>query len=157
MWKIRRKIDRSELPIRGCAIQFTLKNPSDAPANDWLVIGPGIEPDNCHVDPGLDVDPFLVARRRALTSAWVGHTSFAHEIAGGTIALIGHAPMARSLTKWLVRSSFASTSPAPTTSPHGPDAVMARQAAGETHHRRRAGSIDPPAGPAPDRGCLPGP
>lgn len=120
MWNIRRKIDRSALPIRKCTIQFTLKNAPDAPANYWLVIRPGVEIDLCCLDPGFDVDLYFVAQLRALTSAWMGHTSFEHEIARGDIVLIGHAPLARSLTKWLVRSSFAPAGATVASSSHRP-------------------------------------
>jgi hypothetical protein len=37
----------------------------------------------------------------------MGHSSFEEEIESGRITLMGHDVMARTLTKWLKRSSFA--------------------------------------------------
>lgn len=110
MWNIRRKIKRSELPIDKCVIQFTLHNLPDETVNYWIVIKPGIETDLCYVNPGLNVDLFVVSQLRALTSAWMGHTSFEHELADETITLVGHSVLARTMTKWLVKSSFANRS-----------------------------------------------
>ncbi len=107
MWNIRRKINRSALPIDKCVIQFTLNRPPDDQANYWLVIKPGVETDLCYMDPGHNVDLFVISDLRAMTSAWMGHTSFEHELKKESISLIGHSGMARNLTKWLIRSSFA--------------------------------------------------
>ncbi|WP_370400782.1 winged helix-turn-helix transcriptional regulator [Sulfitobacter sp. JB4-11] len=107
MWNIRRKLDRSALPINKCVIQFTLNDTPYAQANYWLVIKPGVETDLCYLDPGHNVDLFIISELRAMTSAWMGHSSFESEIDKETISLVGHLGMARSLTKWLIRSSFA--------------------------------------------------
>lgn len=108
MWNIRRKIDRLALPRRRCSIQFTLKCPPAEPVNYWLVVKPGVEADLCCTNPGFDIDLFIVCQLRALTSAWMGHSSFAVEIEAGNITLIGNEAMARDLTKWLVTSSYSS-------------------------------------------------
>jgi DNA-binding HxlR family transcriptional regulator len=113
MWNIRRKLDRSALPINKCVIQFTLNDPPGDQANYWLLIKPGIETDLCYIDPGHNVDLFIISDLRAITSAWMGHSSFEHEIDRDAISLVGHSGMARSLTKWLIRSSFANPEPAP--------------------------------------------
>jgi DNA-binding HxlR family transcriptional regulator len=107
MWNIRRKIDRLELPRHSCVIQFTLNDPPRDQVNYWLVFKPGIEPDLCYSDQGFNVDLFIVSPLRSLTSAWMGHTSFESEISAGKITLIGNEIMARTLTKWLVTSSYA--------------------------------------------------
>jgi DNA-binding HxlR family transcriptional regulator len=108
MWNIRRKINRSELPLHKCVIQFTLNDAPNDTANYWLVFKPGVEPDICYLDQGFNVDLFIVSELRALTSAWMGHSRFEDEIEAERISLIGHQQMARSLTKWMIRSSFAS-------------------------------------------------
>lgn len=107
MWNIRRKINRLELPPGQSVIQFTLNDPPNDTVNYWLVFKPGIEPDLCYSDQGFNVDLFIVSPLRTLTSAWMGHTSFDSEIAAGNITLIGHQIMARTLTKWLITSSYA--------------------------------------------------
>lgn len=111
MWNIRRKINRLELPRHNCVIQFTLDDSAKGTINYWLVFKSGIEPDLCFSDKGFNVDLFIISPLRALTSAWMGHTSFESEIAAGNITLIGHEIMARTLTKWLVTSSYAGVCP----------------------------------------------
>jgi len=115
MWNIRRKIDRLELPVPKCVIQFTLNDPPADASNYWLIVKPGVETDLCYAHPNFDIDLFVVCQLRALTSAWMGYTSFEHQIEAENITLIGHERMARTLTKWLRRSSFAET---PTPNPN---------------------------------------
>lgn len=110
MWKIRGKIDRLQLPKPKCVIQFVLNDAPNETANYWLVAKPGEETDLCYTDPKFDVDLFVVCELRALTSAWMGHTTFEKEIDAGRITLTGHDLMERTLTKWLMRSSFAEVS-----------------------------------------------
>ncbi len=107
MWKIRGKIDQLQLPKRRSVIQFILAEPSKETVNYWIVAKPGEETDLCYTDPKYDVDLFVVCELRDLTSAWMGHSTFEAEIAAGRITLTGHDLMARTLTKWLMRSSFA--------------------------------------------------
>ena len=107
MWKIRGKIDQLHLPKRRSVIQFILDHPSKETANYWIVAKPGEETDLCYTDPKYDVDLYIVGGLRELTAAWMGHSTFEAEIAAGRISLTGHDLMARTLTKWLMRSSFA--------------------------------------------------
>lgn len=123
MWNIRRKINRLELPRQKCVIQFTLKDSPRETSNYWLVVKPGMETDLCLKNPAADIDLFVVAQLRALTSAWMGHTSFEHELESGGITLIGHDLLARSLTRWLVRSSFATVAK---NAPSAPERRLAR-------------------------------
>lgn len=107
MWNIRSKIDLLQLPKQKSVIQFILKDPPNETANYWLVAKPGEEVDLCYADPKFDVDLFVVCELRALTSAWMGHSTFEEEIRNDRISLMGHDLMSRTLTKWLARSSFA--------------------------------------------------
>lgn len=107
MWKIRGKIDLLQMPKRKSVIQFILHDAPNETSNYWLVAKPGEETDLCFTDPKFDVDLFVVSELRALTSAFMGHSSFEGEIERGQISLSGNDGMARTLTKWLVRSSFA--------------------------------------------------
>ncbi|MBE9637292.1 winged helix-turn-helix transcriptional regulator [Salipiger mangrovisoli] len=111
MWNIRRKIDLLELPRRKSVIQFILNDAPNETANYWLVAKPGEETDLCYADPRHDVDLYVVAELRALTSAWMGHSSFETEIGAGRITLTGDDLMARTLTRWMIRSSFADLAP----------------------------------------------
>ncbi|MBY6048401.1 winged helix-turn-helix transcriptional regulator [Vannielia litorea] len=107
MWNIRRKVDTLQLPRRRSVIQFILKDTPEGVANYWLVTRPGEETDLCLTDPKHDVDLYLSASLRDLTAAWMGHSSFEAEILADRIQLTGHELMARSLTRWLIRSSYA--------------------------------------------------
>jgi DNA-binding HxlR family transcriptional regulator len=107
MWNIRRKINQVELPLRDCVMQFTLREPAKPDVYYWVLVKPGMAPDLCRTNPGFAVDLFIVCELRALTSAWMGHTSFDTEIDAGRITLIGHSGLARTMTKWMVRSCYA--------------------------------------------------
>lgn len=107
MWNIRRKIDLLELPKRKSVIQFILNDLPNETSNYWLLAKPGEETDLCYTDPKFDVDLYVVCDLRALTSAWMGHSTFQAEIGAGRISVTGHNLMARTLTKWLIRSSYA--------------------------------------------------
>lgn len=107
MWSIRGKIDLLQLPKRKSVIQFMLKDPPKETLNYWIVAKPGEETDLCYTDPRFEVDLYVVCELRALTSAWMGHSTFEEEIETERIALMGHDVMARTLTKWLKRSSYA--------------------------------------------------
>ena len=113
MWNIRGKIDQLQLPKRKSVIQFILTDPKGEMVNYWLVAKPGEEIDLCYIDPKFDVDLFVVAALRDLTAAWMGHSTFDAEIDAGRITLTGHDLMARTLKKWLIRSSYADLSKAP--------------------------------------------
>ena len=107
MWKIRGKIDLLQMPKRKSVIQFILHDAPNETSNYWLVAKPGEETDLCFTDPKFDVDLFIVCDLRSLTSAFMGHSTFEGEIDRGKITLSGNEALARTLTKWLVRSSFA--------------------------------------------------
>lgn len=107
MWNIRRKIDMAVLPRRRYVVQFILKERAKPDFLAWLLMRPNAETDLCMVDPRDDVDLYVSADLKALTAAWMGHTTFAAEIRADRIQLIGDAFMASTLSKWLVRSSFA--------------------------------------------------
>ncbi|MEM9426751.1 MAG: hypothetical protein AAGA06_08610 [Pseudomonadota bacterium] len=95
------------MPKRKSVIQFILHDAPNETSNYWLVAKPGDETDLCFTDPRFDVDLYVVSELRALTSAFMGHSTFAAEIDRGKISLSGNTGLARTLTKWLIRSSFA--------------------------------------------------
>jgi len=107
MWNIRRKIQVRQLPRRKVVIQFILRTEGKPDHDYWLIVRPDGETDLCAVDPRFDVDLYVSADLRALTSAWMGHTTFAEEIARERIAMTGDRALARTLPQWLRRSSFA--------------------------------------------------
>lgn len=112
MWNIRRKIRVGELPRRKVVIQFILKTPGKPPHDYWLIVRPDGETDLCTIDPRFQVDLYVSACLQALTSAWMGHSSFASELEHERIVLIGDQHLAKSLPRWLQLSGFACARPA---------------------------------------------
>lgn len=113
MWNIRRKIQVSGQFRRKAIIQFILKMSDKPDQNYWLIVRPDGEADLCMIDPQFDVDLYVSADLKALTSAWMGHSSFATEIAHETIVMVGDNELSRSLPKWLGRSRYAGAGEGP--------------------------------------------
>lgn len=108
MWNMRRKIDPTGLPrARRSVIEFIYPELPRDERSFWLIARPGMPVDLCSIDPGHDVDLFIQADLKAMTSAWMGLSSLDTEIARGTISLTGDMSIAASLENWLVRSSYA--------------------------------------------------
>lgn len=107
MWNIRRKVRTAGFPDRRVVVEFMLQSDGAPDKHYWLIMRPGCDTDLCSIDPRFDVDLYVVCDLRALTAAWMGHSTFATEAARGKIKLIGDRALARTLTDWLVRSSFA--------------------------------------------------
>lgn len=108
MWNMRRKVDPAALPrSRRSVIEFTYPELSKDERSYWLIAKPGMPVDLCSVDPGHDVDLFVSADLKAMTSAWIGLSSLNAEILRGKISLLGDVSIAASIENWLVRSSYA--------------------------------------------------
>lgn len=107
MWNIRRKIRVGALPRRKLVVEFILKEHGRADRSYWLIVRPDGETDLRVIDPRYDVDLYVSSDLRALTSAFMGHSSFAEEIAREAIVMVGDGAIGRSLPLWLQRSSFA--------------------------------------------------
>lgn len=108
MWNMRRKINTSALP-RGktTVIQFTYPELTESERHYWLVARPGQPVDLCLLDPSHDVDLFIRADLKAMTSAWMGWTSLRAEINANTVVLVGDRRLIDTLDKWMVRSGYA--------------------------------------------------
>jgi DNA-binding HxlR family transcriptional regulator len=108
MWNMRRNIDVLALPKgQTTVIQFTYPELGNERSNYWLVAKPGQPVDLCSLDPGHEVDLFVRADLKAMTSAWMGWSSLRQEIDAEKIMLIGKAKLIGSLEKWMVRCSYA--------------------------------------------------
>lgn len=109
MWNMRRKIDPTALPRRKrCVIEFTYPELPRDESRFWLVNKPGEMVDLCLIDPGYDVDLYITAELKAMTSAWMGLSGLKDEIDRGAISIIGDREIAMRIDAWMVRSSFAS-------------------------------------------------
>ena len=107
MWQIRRTIDRTLLPQRRVVIRFHFANPGDDQANYWLIAKPSAPLDLCMSDPGFDVDLFVEAEFKALTSAWMGYSSLQAEISHDRIFLSGDPLLVRAMEQWLGKCPHA--------------------------------------------------
>src|SRR6476620_9746192 len=59
------------------------------------------------VDPGFEVDLYVRAALRNMTSVWMGVSTLKVEIEAGNIELTGDKALARSMHNWLGLSAFA--------------------------------------------------
>ena len=108
MWNMRRKINTVTFPKhRRTVIQFTY---AELPADEqhyWIIAKPDTAVDLCSVDPGFDVDLYINADLKAMTSAWMGLSTLRAQIAAEKIVMIGNRTLADTIDHWMVRSSMA--------------------------------------------------
>jgi DNA-binding HxlR family transcriptional regulator len=108
MWNMRRKVNAAALPRnRRAVIQFIYPELPEAGRNYWIISKPFQPIDLCAVDPGLDVDLYITADLKAMTSAWMGYSTLAAEIGRGKISLVGEESLANSIDVWMERSRYA--------------------------------------------------
>jgi DNA-binding HxlR family transcriptional regulator len=108
MWNMRRRIDCSVLPAgRRTVVQITYPELPEDQRCYWLIARPGAAVDLCSVEPGFEVDLYITADLRAMTAAWMGHSTLAAEITRGKIVLDGSTFLIRSIERWMVRSMYA--------------------------------------------------
>lgn len=107
MWDMRRNLDPEPLPARRVTIQF--KYP-DAPANQrawWLIVTPREGTDLCSVDPGFDVDLYVVSDLRSMTAIWMGLDNVRAAVRDERVKLTGDRKLASDMQTWLGCSPFA--------------------------------------------------
>jgi DNA-binding HxlR family transcriptional regulator len=107
MWNMRRKIDPDPLPRRRLVIEFIYPELPRERSRYWLIVSPGEGADLCSVDPGFDVDLYVSADLKAMTSAWMGMSRIEDEIDDGKIRLTGDRRMIETLSQWMKRSRYA--------------------------------------------------
>lgn len=104
MWNMRRKINVSALPrSRRTVVEFTYPELPKDERSYWLISKPGAPVDLCLIDPGHDVDLFVSADLKAMTSAWMGLSSIKAELSRGKISMLGDQSIANSVEKWMVQ------------------------------------------------------
>jgi DNA-binding Lrp family transcriptional regulator len=107
MWNMRRKIDPQPMPTRRTVVQFIFSDLPRDRRNYWLIVSPGTGVDLCSIEPGFDVDLHVTSELKAMTSAWMGMSRMADEIAAGKITLTGDRDLRKTVGQWLRLSSFA--------------------------------------------------
>ena len=108
MWNMRRKINTVTFPKhRRTVIQFTYAELPIDEQRYWIIAKPGTAVDLCSVDPGFDVDLYINADLKAMTSAWMGLSTLRTQITAEKIVMIGNRSLADTIDHWMVRSSMA--------------------------------------------------
>ena len=107
MWNIRRKLNVAAMPERRNVIRFEFFDAKNSEKSYWLIITRGAPVELCLTDPRFDVDLYIEASLKAMTSYWIGYSSLHSELSKDRIRLIGNRLLIRTIDKWLVRSSFA--------------------------------------------------
>jgi DNA-binding HxlR family transcriptional regulator len=107
MWDMRRNIDTKPMPARRSVIQVIYSDLPEARRNWWLLVDPTEGVDLCSVDPGFDVDLYLVTDLRTMTEIWMGYTPLARAKADGRLVVTGSRELEGNLQTWLALSPFA--------------------------------------------------
>jgi DNA-binding HxlR family transcriptional regulator len=107
MWDMRRNIDTKPMPARRSVIQVIYSDLSEARRNWWLIVDPEEGTDLCSVDPGFDVDLYLVTDLRTMTEIWMGYIPVVHAKADGRLVATGSRELDAKLQSWLGLSPFA--------------------------------------------------
>jgi hypothetical protein len=107
MWDIRRNIDTKPMPTRRSTIQFIYADLPKAKRNWWLVVDPPATVDLCSIDPGFDVDLYLVTDLRTMTAIWMGYTTIAAAKREGKLTVTGERALETKMQSWLKLSLFA--------------------------------------------------
>ena len=107
MWDIRRNIDPTPMPGHRSTIQVIFPELAETQRNWWLVVQPGAAVDLCSIDPGFDVELYLVTDLKTMTEIWMGYTTVARSKEAGTLVITGSRPLEESLQSWFRLSPFA--------------------------------------------------
>jgi DNA-binding HxlR family transcriptional regulator len=107
MWDMRRNIDTRPMPQRRNTIQVIFSDLQEARRNWWLIVEPGEDVDLCSVNPGFDIDLYLVSDLRTITEIWMGHTTIAQTKKAGRLVITGNRQLEANLQTWLGLSPFA--------------------------------------------------
>jgi DNA-binding HxlR family transcriptional regulator len=105
MWDMRRNLNLTPMPRKRCVIQFLYPGLTSR-QRYWLVVDRGAV-DLCQIDPGFEVDLYVVADLRAMTAIWMGLTGVRAEVQAGRLKLTGDPGLKRSMQIWLGLSPFA--------------------------------------------------
>lgn len=107
MWDMRRNIDPKPMPARRSVIEVIYSDQPEARRHWWLIVEPGHEVDLCSIDPGFDVDLYVVTDLRTMTEIWMGYSSAARAKSAGKLVATGDRQLEAGLQAWLGLSPFA--------------------------------------------------
>lgn len=107
MWDMRRSLDTTPMPERRCTIQFQYPGVTPAQRNWWLIVAPGEQVDLCMVDPGHDVDLYVVSDLKTMTAIWLGYDTVRAAVRDERVVLTGNRKLGQDMQTWLGLSPFA--------------------------------------------------
>jgi DNA-binding HxlR family transcriptional regulator len=105
MWDMRRNLNPTPMPHKRCVVQF-LYPELTSKQRYWLVVDRGAV-DLCQIDPGFEVDLYIVGDLHTMTAIWMGLTTVRAEVQAGRLKLTGDTDLKRSMQTWLGLSPFA--------------------------------------------------
>jgi DNA-binding HxlR family transcriptional regulator len=109
MWNMRRNLRPDPMPARRVVVEFCYP---ELPADErrfWLIVAPGCQVDLCSIDPGHEIDLLVTAELRAMTSAWMGMSTFEEELVENRIDLDGDPTLTATFTTWIGHSGLATS------------------------------------------------
>lgn len=109
MWDMRRNLDPTPMPKRRSVIKFQYPELSAAQRSWWLMVEPQADVDLCSVDPGFDVDLYVVGDLRTMTAIWMGLDTVRAAVDERRLILTGEPALAANMQAWLGLSHFAKT------------------------------------------------
>ena len=109
MWNMRRNLRPDPMPARRVVVEFRYP---ELPADErrfWLIVTPGSPVDLCSIDPGHEIDLLVTAELRAMTSAWMGMSTFEGELVESRIELDGDPTLTATFQIWIGQSGLATS------------------------------------------------
>jgi hypothetical protein len=104
---MRRNLNTTPMPDRRCVIQFQYPGVTSAQRTWWLIVTPGEPVDLCSVDPGHDVDLYVVSDLKTMTAIWLGYDTVRGAVRDERVVLTGNRKLAQDMQTWLGLSPFA--------------------------------------------------
>ncbi|NMF86548.1 helix-turn-helix domain-containing protein [Nodosilinea sp. P-1105] len=109
MWDMRRNLNPDPLPNQKITVQFLYPEVKRGRRQWWLIVDKAAEPvvDLCWLDPGHEVDLYVVSDLRTMTAIWMGIMTVSQAIEDGKLELNGAPELQTAMQEWLGLSQFA--------------------------------------------------
>jgi DNA-binding HxlR family transcriptional regulator len=113
MWDMRRNLAPAPLPRRRITIQFHYRGVARGQRATWWLVVDGRRRESesavdlCMIDPGFDVDLYVLSDLRTMTAIWMGLTTLREAVDTGRLEIAGDRELRSNMQKWLGSSLFA--------------------------------------------------
>lgn len=105
MWRIRQRIVADAIPPKRTVVEFSFPNAARG-KRIWLLLDPSGS-SVCERDEGFEVDLRVTADIAEVMRIWMGRSTWADALDGGTLRLDGPRQLVRAFTGWFALSPFA--------------------------------------------------